>query len=68
MSRMHELKVMQALPYLDSLIKEYLLFRGFTRTLQAFAVDAAADLGCGFQADPLTRPLFSPYILNFCSL
>lgn len=65
---MHDLKVMQALPYLDSLIKEYLLFRGFTRTLQAFAVDAAADLGCGFQADALTSPSYFPFISNFCSL
>jgi hypothetical protein len=40
-----------ALPYVDSLVKEYLLFRGFTQTLQAFNAELAEDKGFGFQAD-----------------
>jgi hypothetical protein len=40
---------MEALPYVDTLVKEYLLFRGFTASLQAFNVELAADRGCGFQ-------------------
>ena len=40
---------MDTLPYVDTLIKEYLLFRGFTGALHAFNADIAADRGCGFQ-------------------
>ncbi len=53
---------MQALPYVDSLIREYLLFRGFARASQAFAADAAADRGCGFQADALASLVFARLI------
>ena len=49
---------MQALPYLDQLVQEYLLFRGFTHALQAFAADNAADCSCGFQADALASLVF----------
>ena len=41
---------MNALPYVDQLFKEYLLFRGFTGTIQAFNSDVAGDKGQGFQA------------------
>lgn len=47
-----------ALPYVDALIKEYLLFRGFTSTLSAFTKDLAADPGCGFQAERITELMF----------
>ncbi len=40
---------MESLNYIDTLFKEYLLFRGFTTTLQTFNSDLAADRGCGFQ-------------------
>jgi len=53
---------MQALPYVDSLVREYLLFRGFARASQALAADAAADRGCGFQADALARLVFGRLI------
>ena len=49
---------MDAIPYVDSLIKEYLLFRGFTGTLRAFNKDLASDRGCGFQADQLCELVF----------
>ncbi|KAA6427061.1 MAG: hypothetical protein FRX49_02818, partial [Trebouxia sp. A1-2] len=49
---------MDAIPYVDSLIKEYLLFRGFTGTLRAFNRDLASDRGCGFQADQLCELVF----------
>ncbi len=44
---------MNALPYVDQLFKEYLLFRGFTATIQAFNGDLAGDRGQGFQ---VSRP------------
>ncbi|MEW5299261.1 MAG: hypothetical protein WDW36_002294 [Sanguina aurantia] len=49
---------MDALPYVDSLLKEYLLFRGFTTTLGAFSAEISADLGCGFQAERITQYIF----------
>ncbi len=49
---------MDAIPYVDSLIKEYLLFRGFTGTLRALNKDLASDRGCGFQADQLCELVF----------
>ena len=42
-------EAMDSLAYVDTLIKEYLLFRGFTVSLQAFNTELAADRGCGFQ-------------------
>jgi hypothetical protein len=47
-----------ALPYTDALVKEYLLFRGFTSSLAALSADLAADAGCGLQAERLTALLF----------
>ena len=49
---------MDAIPYVDSLIKEYLLFRGFTGSLRAFNRDIASDRGQGFQADQLCDMVF----------
>lgn len=44
---------MESLSYVDTLFKEYLLFRGFTATLQAFNADLSTDRGCGFQVQLL---------------
>ncbi|KAK9818366.1 hypothetical protein WJX72_011380 [[Myrmecia] bisecta] len=49
---------MDALPYVDTLLKEFLLFRGFTSSLQAFNADLAADKGCGFQASQISELVF----------
>lgn len=53
---------MDALPYVDTLFKEYLLFRGFASTLAAFSADLAADPGGGFQAEALASALFRSLI------
>jgi hypothetical protein len=37
--------------YLDDLIKEYLLFRGFTNSLRAFDADIKAEKEKSFRAD-----------------
>ncbi|GLI61036.1 hypothetical protein VaNZ11_003300 [Volvox africanus] len=49
---------MDSLPYVDTLFKEYLLFRGFTATLQAFSAELSADRCCGFQAEALCELIF----------
>lgn len=54
---------MAAIPYVDDLVGEYLLFRGFTTTWQSFSNEKASDFSCDFQArtrascPPLARPL-----------
>jgi hypothetical protein len=53
---------MDALPYVDALFKEYLVFRGFTNTLMTFKRDLAADPGCGFQAEKITDLIFRQLI------
>lgn len=53
---------MDALPYVDTLFKEYLLFRGFTNTVEAFNKDLAKDPGCGFQAERITELIFRKLI------
>ena len=53
---------MEAVPYVDALFKEYLLFRGFTKTFQAFEVDKAADRGLGFQAEQISNLIFGHLI------
>lgn len=40
---------MEAIPYVEALVKEFLAFRGFKNTLTAFQHDLASDAGAGFQ-------------------
>ena len=48
-----------ATPYLDSLVKEYLLFRGFTATLRAFDVELKSEKEKGFRVDRIVDQLNS---------
>ena len=49
---------MDAISYLDWLVKEYLLFRGFAIAVTAFNSEAKADPGLGYQAEQLSDQLF----------
>ncbi|KAL4354819.1 hypothetical protein GQ457_06G028660 [Hibiscus cannabinus] len=40
---------MENMQYADKLVREYLVFRGFTNTLQAFEIELCRDIGKGFQ-------------------
>ena len=57
---------MNALPYVDQLFREYLLFRGFTGTLQAFNGDLANDKGQGVQVCPESGHSMPTCNLGFC--
>ena len=48
-----------ATPYLDSLVKEYLLFRGFTATLRAFDAELKSEKEKGFRVDRIVDQLNS---------
>ncbi|KAJ2105862.1 WD repeat-containing protein 91, partial [Coemansia sp. RSA 921] len=47
----------ESLEYIDDLLREYLLFRGFTSTLQAFESDLEQDRDQGFHADKIVDEL-----------
>lgn len=51
--------------YAEELVKEFLVFRGFTNTLQAFVKELGTDIGKGFQVDKILDLVFSIYIPKF---
>lgn len=53
---------MEAISYLDSLVKEYLLFRGFAKTVTAFTADCKHDPGLGYQGQQISDHLFNTLI------
>ncbi|KAF9153127.1 WD repeat-containing protein 91 [Linnemannia schmuckeri] len=50
---------MNSIQHIDELVKEYLLFRGFTNSYKAFEADSKTDKDRGFQADKIIEELFS---------
>ncbi|EEF49020.1 conserved hypothetical protein [Ricinus communis] len=53
---------MENMQYAEELVREFLVFRGFTNTLQAFDIELSTDIGKGFQVDKLLDLIFSNYI------
>ncbi|KAK9808419.1 hypothetical protein WJX73_002583 [Symbiochloris irregularis] len=53
---------MEAISYLDSLVKEYLLFRGFAKTVSALNADCKHDPGLGYQGQQISDHLFNTLI------
>lgn len=51
--------------YAEELVREFLVFRGFTSTLQAFETELCTDIGKGFQVDKILDLIFSVYIPKF---
>ncbi|CAM8903411.1 unnamed protein product [Rhodiola kirilowii] len=58
---------MENMQYAKELIREFLVFRGFTNTLQSFDTELATDIGKGFQLDKMLNLIFSEYIPKFYS-
>ncbi|PKI51452.1 hypothetical protein CRG98_028163 [Punica granatum] len=56
---------MENMQYAEELVREFLVFRGFTKTLQAFEAELGTDIGKGFQVDKLLDLIFSVYIPGF---
>ncbi|XP_037495359.1 WD repeat-containing protein 91 homolog isoform X2 [Jatropha curcas] len=56
---------MENLQYAEELVREFLVFRGFTSTLQAFEMELSTDIGKGFQVDKILDLIFSIYIPKF---
>ncbi|XP_052198191.1 uncharacterized protein LOC127805127 isoform X2 [Diospyros lotus] len=57
--------MMENMLYAEELVKEFLVFRGFTTTLQAFERELATDIGKGFHVDKILELVFSVYIPQF---
>ena len=53
---------MDALPYLDTLFKELLLFRGFTASLRVFESERRGDKTAGFRVERLVDLIFEEYV------
>ncbi|KAL6320674.1 hypothetical protein AAG906_008674 [Vitis piasezkii] len=56
---------MEKMQYAEELVREFLVFRGFTNTLQAFEGELCTDIGKGFQVDKILDLIFSVYIPKF---
>lgn len=56
---------MENMQYAEELVREFLVFRGFTSTLQAFERELSTDIGKGFQIDKILELIFSVYIPQF---
>ncbi|KAI8605956.1 hypothetical protein EDD21DRAFT_362303 [Dissophora ornata] len=50
---------MNSIQHIDELVKEYLLFRGFTNTYKAFETESKTDKDKGFQAEKIIEELFA---------
>lgn len=51
--------------YAEELVREFLLFRGFTTSLQAFEKELTTDIGKGFEVDKILDLIFSIYVPKF---
>ncbi|KAL3521588.1 hypothetical protein ACH5RR_019737 [Cinchona calisaya] len=56
---------MENMMYAEELVREFLVFRGFTNTLQSFEKELSTDIGKGFQVDKILDLIFSVYIPKF---
>eukprot|EP00252_Welwitschia_mirabilis_P019364 TRINITY_DN4455_c0_g1_i1.p1 TRINITY_DN4455_c0_g1~~TRINITY_DN4455_c0_g1_i1.p1 ORF type:complete len:132 (-),score=9.25 TRINITY_DN4455_c0_g1_i1:17-412(-) len=56
---------MENMKYAEELVREFLVFRGFTKTLRAYESDLSTDIGKGFQAHKITDLVFSVYVPKF---
>lgn len=55
---------MDAMQYAEGVVKEFLLFRGFTHTLQSFESELHADVGNGFQVHTSTTHLSLTWLIT----
>ncbi|KAF9667433.1 hypothetical protein SADUNF_Sadunf15G0022600 [Salix dunnii] len=56
---------MENMQYAEELVREFLVFRGFTNTLQALDNELSTDIGKGFHVDKLLDLIFAIYIPRF---
>ncbi|KAK7343718.1 hypothetical protein VNO77_12697 [Canavalia gladiata] len=56
---------MEKMQYAEELVREFLVFRGFTNTLEAYEAELRTDIGKGFEVDKILDLIFSLYVPKF---
>lgn len=56
---------MEKMQHAEELVREFLVFRGFTNTLEAYEAELRTDIGKGFEVDKILDLIFSVYVPNF---
>ncbi|KAK3157766.1 hypothetical protein QOZ80_2AG0127660 [Eleusine coracana subsp. coracana] len=56
---------MENIRYAEELVREFLVFRGFTSTLQAYESELSTEIGRNFQVDKILDLVFSEYIPKY---
>ncbi|ERN04575.1 hypothetical protein AMTR_s00075p00070220 [Amborella trichopoda] len=56
---------MDNMQYAEELVREFLVFRGFTNSLHAFETELTTDIAKGFQVDKILDLVFSVYIPKY---
>uniref|UniRef100_A0A2P2KKK6 WD repeat-containing protein 91 homolog isoform X1 n=1 Tax=Rhizophora mucronata TaxID=61149 RepID=A0A2P2KKK6_RHIMU len=56
---------MENMRFAEEAVREFLVFRGFTTTLQAFETELSTDIGKGFHVDRILELIFGVYIPKF---
>lgn len=58
---------MENMQYAEELVREFIIFRGFTNTLQVFERELSTDIGRSFQVDKIMELVFSVYVPKYQS-
>lgn len=56
---------MENMQYAEELVREFLVFRGFTNTLQAYEAELSTEIGRNFEVDKILDLVFSVYIPKY---
>ncbi|CAN6304887.1 unnamed protein product [Urochloa humidicola] len=56
---------MENIRYAEELVREFLVFRGFTSTLQTYESELSTEIGRNFQVDKILDLVFSEYIAKY---
>ncbi|XP_027362925.1 WD repeat-containing protein 91 homolog isoform X4 [Abrus precatorius] len=56
---------MEKMQYAEELVREFLVFRGFTNTLEAYEAELRTDIGKGFEVEKILDLIFSLYVPKF---
>ncbi|KAG2548516.1 WD repeat-containing protein 91 homolog [Panicum virgatum] len=56
---------MENIRFAEELVREFLVFRGFTSTLQAYESELSTEIGRNFQVDKILGLVFSEYIAKY---
>ena len=57
--------MMENMQYAEELVREFLVFRGFSNTLQAFETELRNDFAKGYEVDKILDLIFEVYVPKF---